>query len=511
MPRDGDAIIGAALDGLRRAAHEVEVERSVTTTLQHSLLRERLPDIPGMSFSARYLPGSAEAEIGGDWYDVIPLRDGKAGLVIGDVVGRGIAAAARMAHLQSAVRAYALEGLRPSVVLERTDAFAQELERRGMATMLYAVLDPEAGTLRYASAGHPPPLIIPPDREVAFAEGRSGSPLGTVTFPSYEESVVPLEPGSAIVMYTDGLVERPAVSLAEGLEALGEAAADLDTEPGELCRVLPGRVLEGRSGDDIAILAIRLEHAARRPRAALAAGGVALASGASPRPRPLAEGGGSGGDRDLRDPRRGRRGVRQRDRSRVPGRRGRFRGRGDALGLAARDHGARLRQLAARPRRGAPPRPDADGAADGARHDRQGRDRDHGCPPAQPAEWCVGMRDRLSQVEFEEREGVLIARVSGEVDGSNTVELGRALGEKLPSSAHGLVLDLSGIAYLDSAGIELLFSLARRLGDRRQRLRLSVPQQSPVRKVLEICDIGSVAPMEETAEIAAERIADADA
>ena len=86
------------------------------------------------------------------------------------------------------------------------------------------------------------------------------------------------------------------------------------------------------------------------------------------------------------------------------------------------------------------------------------------------------MRDRLSQVEFEEREGVLIARVSGEVDGSNTVELGRALGEKLPSSAHGLVLDLSGIAYLDSAGIELLFSLARRLGDRRQRLRLSVPQ-----------------------------------
>jgi anti-sigma B factor antagonist len=121
------------------------------------------------------------------------------------------------------------------------------------------------------------------------------------------------------------------------------------------------------------------------------------------------------------------------------------------------------------------------------------------------------MRDRLSQVEFEERDGVLIARVSGEIDGSNTVELGRALGEKLPSSAHGLVLDLSGIAYLDSAGIELLFSLARRLGDRRQRLRLSVPQQSPVRKVLEICDIGSVAPMEETADLAAERIADADA
>lgn len=120
------------------------------------------------------------------------------------------------------------------------------------------------------------------------------------------------------------------------------------------------------------------------------------------------------------------------------------------------------------------------------------------------------MRDRLSQVEFDERDDVLIARVSGEVDASNTVELGRALGEKLPSSAHGLVLDLSGIAYLDSAGIELLFSLARRLGDRRQRLRLSLPRESPVRRVLEICDIGSVAPMEESAELAAKRITEAD-
>ena len=212
-----------------------------------------------MSFAARYLPGSAEAEIGGDWYDVIPLRDGRAGLAIGDVVGRGVAAAARMAHLQSAVRAYALEGLRPSVVLERTDAFAQELERRGMATLLYAVIDPEAGAFRFASAGHPPPLIVTPSREIVFAEGRSGSPLGTVTFPSYEESVVALEPGSTVLLYTDGLVERPTVPLADGLAALSEVAAELNPDPAELCRALPGRVLDGRSADDIALLAIRLE------------------------------------------------------------------------------------------------------------------------------------------------------------------------------------------------------------------------------------------------------------
>ncbi len=255
----GDAIIGAALDGLRRAAHEVEVERSVTATLQHSLLREKLPDIPGMTFAARYLPGSAEAEIGGDWYDVIPLRDGKAGVAIGDVVGRGIGAAARMAHLQSAVRAYALEGLRPSVVLERTDAFAQELERRGMATLLYAVLDAEAGTLRFASAGHPPPLILPPEGDPVFAEGRAGSPLGTVTFPSYEESVVALEAGSMVLLYTDGLVERPTVSLSEGLGALNTAAAGIG-DPRDLCQLLPARVLDGRSGDDIAMLAMRLDR-----------------------------------------------------------------------------------------------------------------------------------------------------------------------------------------------------------------------------------------------------------
>jgi len=113
------------------------------------------------------------------------------------------------------------------------------------------------------------------------------------------------------------------------------------------------------------------------------------------------------------------------------------------------------------------------------------------------------VRDRLSDIEFEEREGVLIARISGEVDGSNAVELGRALGEKLPSSAYGLVLDLSAVAYLDSAGVELLFGLARRLGDRRQRLRLGVPSRSPVRRVLESCDISSVAPMSDTVEAAA--------
>ena len=118
------------------------------------------------------------------------------------------------------------------------------------------------------------------------------------------------------------------------------------------------------------------------------------------------------------------------------------------------------------------------------------------------------MRDRISQLEIDQQGDVMIARIVGEVDGSNAADLGRGLGQQVPSSAHGLVLDLSDVAYLDSAGVELLFSLARRLGDRRQRLRLSVPGGSPVRRVLEICDIGAVAPLDESAEVAAERIAE---
>lgn len=121
------------------------------------------------------------------------------------------------------------------------------------------------------------------------------------------------------------------------------------------------------------------------------------------------------------------------------------------------------------------------------------------------------MRDRLSNAEFEERDGVVVARLTGEIDGSNAVEMGRAISERLPTAAHGLVLDLSGVEYLDSTGIELLFGLARRLADRRQRLRLGVPESSPVRRVLEVCDVDSVAPVSESADEAAAAVLAQDA
>jgi len=257
---DGDAILGAALEGLRRAADEVEVERSTAETLQRSLLREQLPDVAGVRMAARYVAGSSEARIGGDWYDAIPLRDGRLALVIGDVVGRGIAAAARMAHLQSAVRAYALEGLRPALVLERMNGFVLALERRCTATMLFALVDPGDETVRFASAGHPPPLLIDPEGAPQFGRSPSGNPLGAQPFPHYEETTLALTAGSALVLYTDGLVEGSERPLEAGMADLRRAGVELPDEPAEGCQALLDRVMvRTEADDDVALLVARLD------------------------------------------------------------------------------------------------------------------------------------------------------------------------------------------------------------------------------------------------------------
>jgi anti-sigma regulatory factor (Ser/Thr protein kinase) len=260
----GDEIIGATLEGLRRAAEEVEHVAEVAETLQRSLLPEQLPTLPGVTVAARYLAGSAEAQVGGDWYDAIELRDGHAGLAIGDVVGHGLDAAARMARLQNALRAYALEGLRPSLVLERMNGFAREIAGGPMATLLYGDLDPDEGRLTMSSAGHPPPLVMPPGAASAYAEGRPGSPLGVIPFPTFEESVVPLGEGTTVLMYTDGLVERPEASLDDGLAWLqGFVEALSGADPEELCAaVLRERFRDAPPRDDVALLAARLEPVA---------------------------------------------------------------------------------------------------------------------------------------------------------------------------------------------------------------------------------------------------------
>jgi anti-sigma regulatory factor (Ser/Thr protein kinase) len=256
----GDALIGATLQGLRLAAAEVDHVATVAEAFQRSLLPERLPEIAGLASSARYMAGSTDAQVGGDWYDLVELRDGLAGIAIGDVAGSGLDAAAKMARLQNALRVYAVDGLRPSVALERMNGFAREAAGKPMATALYGVVHPEQGRMNLASAGHPPPLVIGSQGDAWFAEGPAGCPLGVARFPVYEESTISLPPGSTVVLYTDGLIERPGVSLDEGLEWLRGLAAGISGDLDDLCSTLlraPFR--EAPHADDVALLAVRLE------------------------------------------------------------------------------------------------------------------------------------------------------------------------------------------------------------------------------------------------------------
>ena len=160
--------------------HARAYEREVGTVemLQRSLLPDKLPLLPGLRIAARYRPGAAGVNVGGDWYDAIPLDDGRVGLAMGDVVGHGLGAAALMGQLRYAARAYALEGHPPPAVLDRLDRLVRSLPGAQMATLLYLVVEPDLTTVRFASAGHVPPLVVGPDADARFLEGTPNPPLG---------------------------------------------------------------------------------------------------------------------------------------------------------------------------------------------------------------------------------------------------------------------------------------------------------------------------------------------
>jgi PAS domain S-box-containing protein len=234
-----------------------EREHRIAETLQRSLLPERLPTLPGLEVSARYLPAAAEAEVGGDWYDVIPIHSGCIGLVMGDVAGKGLAAASMVGRLRSAVRAYALEGHDPSGVVDRLNQLVfSELDDGNMATLVYVVVDPGQGRVRWVNAGHLPPLIVA-GGEATFLDGPGSVPLGVMPFPGYGAREAELPEDATVLLYTDGLIERPGELLDIGLERLGTAASAGDGHAHELCeRVLGQLVPAAGSTDDVALLAL---------------------------------------------------------------------------------------------------------------------------------------------------------------------------------------------------------------------------------------------------------------
>ena len=188
---DNLLMLGLAADRVALAIDHAlvfEREHRIAETLQRSLLPERLPALPGLEVAARYIPAAAEAEVGGDWYDVIPIDSSRVGLVMGDVAGKGLAAASMVGLLRSAMRAYALEGREPAEVVGSLNQLMwSEVEDNEMATLVYAVVDPVASTLTWVNAGHPPPLLLAADGSTSFLEGSRSVPLGVMPFPSYEE------------------------------------------------------------------------------------------------------------------------------------------------------------------------------------------------------------------------------------------------------------------------------------------------------------------------------------
>ncbi len=275
-------LLGLAADRVAIAIDHVRVyerEHRIAETLQRTLMPDRLPLLPGLEVAARYLPAAAEAEVGGDWYDVIPMGSGRVGLVIGDVAGKGLAAASMVGRLRSAMKAYALEGHDPPTAIERLNQLIwTEPDDAPMATMAYVVVDAAEGTLRWVNAGHLPPLLVAPGG-ARLLEGARSVPLGVVPHATYEQDSAELPPGATVLLYTDGLVERPREILDEGLARLAAAAAGAEVGAEGLCdRVLATLVPGGAASDDVALLALHSPPVHARLDLALPSDPTALAS-----------------------------------------------------------------------------------------------------------------------------------------------------------------------------------------------------------------------------------------
>jgi PAS domain S-box-containing protein len=235
-----------------------EQEHRVAETLQRSLLPERLPAIEGLALAARYLPAGTGAAVGGDWYDAMELKDGRVALVVGDVVGHGLRAAAVMGQFRNACRAYALVESSPAKVVARLNELVTDGGEDVMATVMYLVLDRETGEVVFTSAGHPPPLVLEASGEARFLEGGRSVPVGASEAAVFREQTGTLIPGSTLFLYTDGLVERRDVLLDHRLAQLAAAAGTAGGELEDVCdQVLSGVLGPIEPADDVALLVVR--------------------------------------------------------------------------------------------------------------------------------------------------------------------------------------------------------------------------------------------------------------
>jgi PAS domain S-box-containing protein len=236
-------------------------EREIARQLQRSMIEGELPASPEVEVAGTYHPADNTLEVGGDWYDGFWLGERRIGLVVGDVVGRGLEAAAAMGQLRSAARALASSDLRPAKLLESLDAYSARYRVGGVSTAVYAELDLDAGTLRFACAGHLPPIVAPAGEAARLTwEGRS-TPLGVRPLDGRgrSEAECRLPPGSIVVFYTDGLVERRRQAIDVGMKRLlDEVEARRDEPPGKLTAGLLRLLDSVEREDDACALALAL-------------------------------------------------------------------------------------------------------------------------------------------------------------------------------------------------------------------------------------------------------------
>jgi PAS domain S-box-containing protein len=238
------------------AVHEDITEHKRADVLERSFIPERLPEIPGVQLAARFSPGGAGIEVGGDWYDVLDLDDGNIAITIGDVAGRGVQAAAIMGQLRNALRAYTFEGHPPAFALEQLNRLAWSMEPGVMATLVYLVFDPSSGRIRLANAGHLPPLLANPNGSTEYLEDGRSLPLGIQATTTYDEAEHLLSAGSTLLLYTDGLIERRGTAIDTGLDRLASSVGAGHADIEELCDHVMATV-DPVGDDDVALLVLR--------------------------------------------------------------------------------------------------------------------------------------------------------------------------------------------------------------------------------------------------------------
>ena len=259
-------LLQLAADRAALAVHSLmsQDDALAAVALQRSLLPTALPAVPGLGLAARYVAGSGA--VGGDWFDVFVLPDGKVGVVVGDVAGSGLEAAVIMGRMRSALRAYALETPDPATALRMLDRKIQYFEPNAMATVLYGLYTPGTGDFTVSSAGHLPPVLAAPGGQAGLLPLRPDPPIGTADDPQRGSATFFIPPGALLCCYTDGLVERRGQVLDQGMDTLAATLGKLvavgpgaTTEPiaedacAEIMRALVGSTA---AQDDIAVLVL---------------------------------------------------------------------------------------------------------------------------------------------------------------------------------------------------------------------------------------------------------------